>query len=137
MKDRPSPIRFFSSWFFGDDDSNIPPSRMLEETLPVKPPIWLSENFSANKARLTWLGHATVLAEIDNFTILTDPMFSERASLVQFAGPKRYRAPACKVSELPNITAVVISHNHYDQHYQWRPDPDAAGDDHLLQLVLS
>ena len=114
MKDRPNPINFFKDWFTGSDDSNIPSPRMLEETLPVKPPIWLSENFTASEARLTWLGHATVLAEIDNFTILTDPMFSQRASLVQFAGPKRYTAPACKVSELPNITAVVISHNHYD-----------------------
>ena len=114
MKDRPSPIKFFKSWFFGSDDSNIPSTRLLEETLPVKSPVWLSENFSVSEARLTWLGHATVLAEIDHFTILTDPMFSERASIVQFAGPKRYTAPACKVSELPNITAVVISHNHYD-----------------------
>ena len=114
MKDRPSPIKFFKSWFFGSDDSNIPSTRLLEETLPVKSPVWLSENFSVSEARLTWLGHATVLAEIDHFTILTDPIFSERASIVQFAGPKRYTAPACKVSELPNITAVVISHNHYD-----------------------
>ena len=115
MKDRPSPLVFFKSWFFGSDDSNIPSARLLEETLPVKSPLWrTSENFTTSPSRLTWLGHATVLAEIDNFTVLTDPMFSQRASMVQFAGPKRYTAPACRVSELPDINAVVISHNHYD-----------------------
>ena len=41
-------------------------------------------------ARMTWLGHASVLAEVDGAAILTDPVFSSRASLVQFAGPARY-----------------------------------------------
>jgi len=116
MAGRPSVLSFFKFWLTGRDDSNIPSARVLEETLPVKPPVWLSQSdsFSPSDARLTWLGHASVLAEIDGFTILTDPQFSDRASLVQLAGPKRFTAPACKVSELPNITAVVISHNHYD-----------------------
>ena len=114
--DRPSPLRFFKYWFTGQDDSNIPSARVLQETLPVKAPGWVSQpdNFRPREARLTWLGHASVLAEIDNFTVLTDPMFSDRASPMQFMGPKRFTAPACKVSELPKITAVVISHNHYD-----------------------
>ena len=113
----PSPLKFFASWIFGQDDSNIPGRDKLADTLPVKRPYWMSEdreNFTASRARMTWLGHATVLAEIDNFTVLTDPMFSQRASMVQFAGPKRYTAPACRVSDLPDINAVVISHNHYD-----------------------
>jgi len=55
-----------------------------------------------------------VLAEVDGAAILTDPVFSSRASLVQFAGPARYRPAACTVQDLPKLTAVVISHNHYD-----------------------
>ena len=65
--------------------------------------------------RATWIGHATVLAEIDGAKIITDPMFSQRCSPVQWAGPKRYRSPACSIQDLPeDLDAVVISHTHYD-----------------------
>jgi len=115
MAERPSPASFFLSWFTGVDESNIPGPSQLKETLPVKAPVWLTnQDYSIADARLTWLGHATTLAEIDGSAILTDPIFSSRASAVQFAGPKRYTAPACKIKELPPITAVLISHNHYD-----------------------
>jgi len=115
MNERPSPARFFLSWFTGPDESNIPSPAQLSETLPVKAPVWLSDpNFTMSNARLTWIGHATTLAEIEGSAILTDPMFSARASAVQFAGPKRYTAAACKVKELPPLAAVLVSHNHYD-----------------------
>ncbi|HMV76454.1 MAG TPA: MBL fold metallo-hydrolase [Leptospiraceae bacterium] len=67
------------------------------------------EQFSA-----TWVGHATVLIQIDGKNILTDPIWSERCSPVGFAGPKRYTAPGIDIDRLPKIDAVVISHNHYD-----------------------
>jgi len=116
MKDRPSPVSFFASWFFGQDDSNIPSKSKLNETLPVKSPLWMPDpsNFIPARARVTWLGHASVLAEVDGHTVLCDPIFSDRASAVQFAGPKRYTPAPCKVKDLPQISAVVISHNHYD-----------------------
>ena len=116
MKDRPNPAKFFASWFFGTDESNIPGKAQLQETLPVKSPGWLPDpsNYTNARARVTWLGHASVLAEIDGHTILTDPIFSDRASAVQFAGPQRYTKAPCKVEELPDISAVVISHSHYD-----------------------
>jgi N-acyl-phosphatidylethanolamine-hydrolysing phospholipase D len=66
--------------------------------------------------RATWIGHATVLAEIGSTKVITDPIFSNFASPVQF-GPffKRYRPPACSVTKLPSdLAAVVISHTHYD-----------------------
>jgi len=64
--------------------------------------------------RATWLGHSTVLLEVDGARVLTDPVFSDRASPVSFAGPKRFtRAPA-SIAELPPLDAVVISHDHYD-----------------------
>lgn len=64
--------------------------------------------------RVTWLGHATVMVEMDELVFLTDPIFSSRASPLQHMGPKRFRHPPCTISELPPIDAVLISHNHYD-----------------------
>lgn len=65
--------------------------------------------------RITWLGHSTVLVQFDDICVLTDPIFSERASPSQMVGPKRYREAPCNVHDLPhNLDAVVISHSHYD-----------------------
>jgi L-ascorbate metabolism protein UlaG (beta-lactamase superfamily) len=63
---------------------------------------------------LTWIGHATFLLQIKGMNILTDPHFSERASPVQWAGPKRVVAPTPALDELPPINMVLISHDHYD-----------------------
>jgi L-ascorbate metabolism protein UlaG (beta-lactamase superfamily) len=63
---------------------------------------------------VTWVGHATVLLRVGGLSVLTDPQFSERASPVAFAGPKRVVPPVPALSELPHIDAVVVSHNHYD-----------------------
>lgn len=51
---------------------------------------------------------------MDGLNILTDPIFSDRASAIQMVGPKRFVAPALKVDELPRIDVVLLSHNHYD-----------------------
>ena len=64
--------------------------------------------------RATYINHATILIQVDGMNILTDPIWSERASPVTFAGPKRIRAPGIKISDLPEIDLVLISHNHYD-----------------------
>lgn len=69
---------------------------------------------NTEKATLTWIGHATFLIQFAGLNILTDPQFSDRASPVSWAGPKRVVAPALTIDELPDIDAVVISHNHYD-----------------------
>lgn len=63
---------------------------------------------------LTWIGHATFLIQFSGLNILTDPQFSERASPVSWAGPKRVVPPALQISDLPDIDAVIISHDHYD-----------------------
>ena len=60
------------------------------------------------------LGHSSILLAINGEYWLTDPMFSKRASFVQWAGPKRFHAPPLTVDELPPIKGVVLSHNHYD-----------------------
>jgi hypothetical protein len=64
--------------------------------------------------RITWLGHSTTLVELDGLTILTDPMFSERASPTSLVGPRRFHPPPLPLDALPRIDAVVVSHDHYD-----------------------
>jgi N-acyl-phosphatidylethanolamine-hydrolysing phospholipase D len=62
----------------------------------------------------TWIGHATVLMQAGGLNVLTDPIFSRRASPLRFAGPARAHPPGVALGELPHIDVVVISHNHYD-----------------------
>jgi N-acyl-phosphatidylethanolamine-hydrolysing phospholipase D len=62
----------------------------------------------------TWIGHATTLVQSSGLNVLTDPIFSRRASPLRFAGPARAYPPGTSLSELPHIDVVVISHNHYD-----------------------
>jgi L-ascorbate metabolism protein UlaG (beta-lactamase superfamily) len=64
--------------------------------------------------RVTFVNHATLLVQLDGWNVLTDPIWSERASPVFFAGPKRVRPPGLRFEDLPPIHAVVVSHNHYD-----------------------
>ena len=66
------------------------------------------------KAVLTFIGHASFLIQVPGVNILTDPIFSERASPVRFAGPKRVRNPGIEIQDLPKIDVVLVSHNHYD-----------------------
>jgi hypothetical protein len=63
---------------------------------------------------LVRLGHSTVLLKLAGEFYLTDPVFSQRASPVQWAGPQRYSAPPIGIEELPPIKAVILSHDHYD-----------------------
>jgi L-ascorbate metabolism protein UlaG (beta-lactamase superfamily) len=64
--------------------------------------------------RVTIVNHATTLIQLDGINILTDPIWSERCSPVDFAGPKRHRAPGIRFDDLPPIDVVLLSHNHYD-----------------------
>lgn len=73
---------------------------------------FLRQNRSVTTA--TWIGHATLLIQMDGLNILTDPHFSQRASPLQWAGPRRVVAPGIRLEALPAIDFVVISHDHYD-----------------------
>lgn len=64
--------------------------------------------------RVTLVGHATLLIQVAGLNILTDPLWSERASPVRFAGPRRANPPGIAFDDLPPIDAVLVTHNHYD-----------------------
>jgi N-acyl-phosphatidylethanolamine-hydrolysing phospholipase D len=70
----------------------------------------------ANQAEptITWVGHATLLIQLDGVNVLTDPQWSERASPLSFAGPRRVTPPGLRFEDLPPIHVVLISHDHYD-----------------------
>ena len=61
-----------------------------------------------------WVGHSTFLIKKSGVTILTDPIFSERASPLKNFGPKRLIPPALQITDIPSIDFVTVSHNHYD-----------------------
>lgn len=67
-----------------------------------------------NEPTVTWIGHATLLLQLNGVNVLTDPHFSERASPLSFAGPKRQVTLPARLEDLPRIDLVVVSHNHYD-----------------------
>ncbi len=71
-------------------------------------------NQNLTEFTVTWVGHSTLLIQVDGLNILTDPIWSERASLVNFTGPKRYMKPGILFKDLPPIDLVIISHDHYD-----------------------
>ncbi|MFM0736386.1 MBL fold metallo-hydrolase [Paraburkholderia xenovorans] len=73
---------------------------------------WLKQNRTVDT--LTWIGHASALVQIQGVNILTDPVFSDRASPFSFTGPRRKVEPALSIEQLPHIDLVLISHNHYD-----------------------
>ncbi len=64
--------------------------------------------------RVTWLGHSTLLIEIDGHVLLTDPVWGPRTSPVDWLGPERWYAPPLALEDLPPLDAVLISHDHYD-----------------------
>src|SRR6478609_909770 len=82
--------------------------------LPVLSPVARWAERAETGLRATWLGHSTVLVEIDGVRVLTDPVWGERASPMSFAGPKRFHPVPAPIAALPPLDAVIISHDHYD-----------------------
>jgi len=88
-------------------------SRWPESVAPSGTP-HLPASVPAGKVAVTFIGHATFLLQLAGLTILTDPIFSARASPFAWAGPKRVRPPALSLKQLPRINVVLLTHNHYD-----------------------
>ena len=75
---------------------------------------WLKLNLSEDDNYAIWIGHSTFLIKKNGVTILTDPIFSKRASPFKNIGPKRLIPPAIPLDAIPHIDIVTVSHNHYD-----------------------
>lgn len=90
------------------------PRRFPDVPLPVESPLEAWSRPAETGLRATWLGHSTVLLEIDGVRVLTDPVFGERVSPVSWAGPRRFHRPPASVAQLPALDAVLVSHDHFD-----------------------
>ena len=118
----------FDGWHFYN------PAEMGPETSPVDLVRWLAnrkpgpwrpwtdtasgppppQRVSRGELRATFVGHSTILIQMDGLNILCDPHWSERASPLSGFGPRRHRAPGLRFEDLPPIDLVLQSHDHYD-----------------------
>ena len=96
---------FLKEFLFRPDDP------YEKEGFPLRKP---QLRFSSEKTSVMWIGHSSLLVWLNGKTILTDPIFSNRASPFSILGPKRVVPPALSLDELPRIDFVIISHSHYD-----------------------
>lgn len=88
--------------------------RVPPAALPMISPLDAWRSAPRTGLRTTWLGHSTTLLELDGARILTDPVWSDRASPSQLIGPKRFHKPPVAIDELPPLDAILVSHDHYD-----------------------
>jgi L-ascorbate metabolism protein UlaG (beta-lactamase superfamily) len=88
--------------------------RVPQGPLPCVDPIRAWSKTPSTGLRATWLGHSTVLIEIDGLRVLTDPVWGPRASPSSFAGPKRFQPVPVALKALPPVDVVLVSHDHYD-----------------------
>lgn len=98
----------FLKWQFTRDQASWP-----EWVQDNKMPDLASPSVPA-QIKVTFINHATFYIQLGEYSILTDPVFSDRVSPVSFAGPKRSRAVGATIAELPKLDFVLISHSHYD-----------------------
>jgi len=98
-------FRRFGGLFHGRPDA---PARVANDGA------FLRENARHSVPTATWVGHATILVQMDHVSFLTDPIWSDKASPVSFAGPRRFVPPGVALEDLPPIDFVLVSHNHYD-----------------------
>jgi L-ascorbate metabolism protein UlaG (beta-lactamase superfamily) len=109
--------------FFNPNRANGQPVWMVPRLLLTPRTRWPSDvpveprrppNPGPDEVVVTFVGHATFLIQTCTTNVLIDPVYSQRASPVSFAGPHRARAPGVRFDDLPTISLVLLSHNHYD-----------------------
>ncbi|WP_435271402.1 MBL fold metallo-hydrolase [Streptomyces sp. 1222.5] len=117
-------------------DKETRPLRAPRGTVPVHPTTFadLAEP-PATGLRLTWMGHSSVLAEIDGRRVLFDPVWGERCSPFPFAGPKRLHPVPLPLAALGDVDVIVISHDHYD-HLDLPSIKALAGTDTVFAVPL-
>src|SRR5262245_7758927 len=99
-------MRLLSRTFEGWPERGTPPAVLPNDGAELRA--------NGHNPTVSWIGHASFLVQLDGVNILTDPHWGDRASPVQFAGPRRLVPPGMRFEDLPPIHAVVISHDHYD-----------------------
>jgi len=97
-----------SKWIATRDRATWP-EQVTNKSYPPPPP-----RVDGDQLRVTFIGHATVLIQTEGLNILTDPVWSDRASPFSWIGPKRVRKPGIAFDKLPKVDVIIISHNHYD-----------------------
>ncbi|MEV6615143.1 MBL fold metallo-hydrolase [Streptomyces sp. NPDC051051] len=127
-----SPLDLAKAFF----DKDTRPRRAPSGTVPVHPTTLADlARPPATGLRLTWMGHSSVLAEIDGHRVLFDPVWGERCSPLPFAGPKRLHPAPLPLAALGPVDVVVISHDHYD-HLDLPTVKALAGTDTLFAVPL-
>ncbi len=106
------PFGFIKMKYFGDEPFADHPSEAYR--VPIATPDIPALRNPGSAAQVTWLGHSTFLIQYAGVNVLTDPILSQRASPISFAGPERLVEMPITLDDLPPIDIVVISHNHYD-----------------------
>ncbi len=95
------------SWFFNKHKNSWEFRKNKFRTVPEK-------RVQSDRIFVTFINHSTVLIQTKGLNIITDPVWSKRASPFSFLGPIRYRDPGVKLQELPPIDVILLTHNHYD-----------------------
>jgi L-ascorbate metabolism protein UlaG (beta-lactamase superfamily) len=96
--------------YFAKHPGRIPPHSLG----PFKTDLNILNILKNNELRVTWLGHSTLIIEIDGKRFLTDPLWYKRASPFSFTGPERFFANPVPLNKLPAIDYILLSHDHYD-----------------------
>jgi L-ascorbate metabolism protein UlaG (beta-lactamase superfamily) len=105
----PLGFRDLLKWQFSGE-RNRWPKQVASPFAPARPEV----RISGDGLRVTMVGHASMLIQLAGLNMLTDPVWSERASPFRLAGPKRVVPPGIRFEDLPPIDLVLVSHNHYD-----------------------
>jgi L-ascorbate metabolism protein UlaG (beta-lactamase superfamily) len=104
----PGGFRALLRWQFGSEKRALWPKFRDNDLVRVRP------DRRVDDLRVTMIGHASLMIQVSGVNILTDPVWSERASPFSFAGPKRVMKPGVAFNDLPPIDYVLVTHNHYD-----------------------
>lgn len=117
----PRGLADLARWRWNAWREGLPPAPQTPPPVVTADRTFLHANAAAGPAMqptVTFIGHSTVLLQIPvgdrGLQVLLDPVFSERASPVSFAGPRRFQPPGLALDALPHIDVVLVSHNHYD-----------------------
>ncbi|UCF20332.1 MAG: MBL fold metallo-hydrolase [Gemmatimonadota bacterium] len=114
LSGRPRRFGGFLRWALLERPFQRLPSDPDPSVFPLAEPNVSYPRATRGELSVTWVGHSTTLLQLGQWNILTDPIWSERASPVAFAGPRRWVAPGLSFDDLPDIDVVLVSHNHYD-----------------------